>query len=111
MDDLEQLQQQLSDQCVPCLGYRIKKTLVEGLGDSVAETVKKIPTCDDQLAIQFCEQISRGELPKAKRARRTSAYQVFMGTCLKERHKEGFDPGAMKTCAAQWREEKKNAER
>lgn len=112
MDDLEKIEQQLSKVCTPCLGYQIKKTLVNELGDSVAETVKKIPTCDDQLAINLCENTPGGRSTKSKKGRRLSAYQLFVSKCMKDKHLKGFDPGAMKDCAAQWREEKeRNAKR
>lgn len=107
MDDLEQIEQQLSKVCVPCLGYRIKKVLATELGDKVEDTLKDIPTCNDQFAINMCESSPREEPKASKKGRKLSAYQQFVSVCMKSKNLKGFDPGAMKDCAAQWQEEKK----
>lgn len=103
MTDSEKAKQQMEETCVPCLGYRIKKSLVSELGDSVAEKLKKIPTCEDPLAINLCENTPRERVSKPKKTRKPSEYQLFVGECMRERHSKGFDPNAMKNCAEKWR--------
>ncbi len=81
--------------CQPCLGADLKEVLTRTFPD-LAETLAKLPDCSDPTGLQFC---GRGQRAK-------SEYQVFMGSCLRERDKTKPISQGMKDCAHQWRQRK-----
>jgi len=90
--------------CIPCLSKEFKDAInKEFKNDRVAAMLDEIETCKPGHLINLCPRSSRGE----KQKREPSAYQQFVGQCLREKHLHGFDPGAMKDCAGQWQEMKK----
>lgn len=72
--------------CVPCLDKQFKEALLgEVLDKSLREALEQLPVCG---------------------VRKRSAYQDFTSGCMKAKNLKGFDPGALKDCAAQWRQKK-----
>ena len=72
--------------CTPCLEAGFKEALLREIQDTALRAaLEQLPVCG---------------------LRKKSEYQVFVSGCLKAKHLKGFDPGALKDCAAQWRERK-----
>ncbi len=83
--------------CSPCLGAEVKQAIRQGVdGRQVQIVLESIPDCADPIGIEVC----------GKKGKARSAYQEFVGTCLKAKKLKKFDPEAMKECARQWRERK-----
>ena len=89
----------MKKRCTPCLSQDIKDIISEKLRDSrIDQLLDSIKTCDTELTIELC----------GKKVRPRSAYQEFVGNCLRGKHLKKFDPGALKECAAEWRQQKKS---
>ena len=85
--------------CSPCMSDEFKVAIIEKFNNKhITDLVNSIPSCSKGLTIQLC-QGTRG--PKEKRA--PSEYNLFIKSCMQAKHLKGFDPGAMKDCAGQWK--------
>jgi hypothetical protein len=84
--------------CVPCLSKEIKAAIREKINDArTMSALEEIPDCPSGTDMQLC----------GGKKRKTSAYQEFVGQCLRDKKLTHFDPSALKDCAAQWRKQKK----
>jgi len=82
--------------CQPCLGRDIKDAILREIRDpGVDAVVGKVRDCDDPVGIELCGKVGRAR----------SAYQEFIGGCLREAKVKSFAdaPAKMKACAAAWR--------
>ena len=88
---------------INCLGRQAKAELAKLLGPEHAKTIDEFPACRDGQEVGFG---GRGGGGKGTRA--PSAYQAFIGRCMKERGVKSFGeaPAAMKHCAGEWRKSK-----
>jgi hypothetical protein len=78
----------------------LKEALRSVLSDvGTIAVVDEIPECEDPEGIAVCG---------IRKKRKASEYQIFIGQCLRDKHLKGFDPTALKDCAAQWRQLKKS---
>lgn len=86
--------------CVPCIGAELKEIIGEDFPGLTAY-LSRVPDCPIQTEIQLCYL----EASKKRSGRKTSEYNRFIGTCMKEGNVHGRHEAAsrMKTCAAQWR--------
>ena len=75
-------------------------------GAMVRELLEKIADCPEDMDIQMCG----GKTVRSKRA--PSAYNIFVGDCIRAKDIKGFGAAApaMKGCAAEWKA-KKEAQR
>jgi len=71
-------------------------------GAAVRELLAKIADCPEPEDIQLCG----GKTVRGKRA--PSAYNIFVGDCIRAKNIKGFGAAApaMKGCAAEWRARK-----
>ncbi|MDO8634899.1 MAG: hypothetical protein Q7R34_01455 [Dehalococcoidia bacterium] len=80
--------------CIPCLGKDIKDAIREAIEDKATlALLDKVKDCPDDEAMEFCGKVGK---------RKTSAYQDFIGICLKGGQKN------ISQCAGEWRERKTN---
>lgn len=91
--------------CTPCISEDIKDLIREGTKHPrVLAALEKIPSCPVKSDIQLCE--------KAKRM--PSAYQEFIGKCMREKPIAGQPFGTaskfIKECAADWRKFKEQGQ-
>lgn len=89
--------------CRPCLGTEVKQAIVREF-PQLAKRVNAVPTCPEPEEIVMCPCRDRGQ-PRAKRP--PSAYNRFIGTCLKQRPENTPVSEAMKSCAAKWKQGKR----
>jgi hypothetical protein len=88
--------------CSPCISEEFKDAIKDRFNNPhVSSMVDAIPSCQRGMTIQLCP----GKTSKEKRA--PSEYNLFVKDCMQSKHLKGFDPGAMKDCAAQWKTKKK----
>lgn len=87
--------------CRPCLGAEAKELLVREF-PQLAKKINALPACPEPQEIVLCP--CRGKQSGAKRP--PSAYNRFIGSCLKERPAGTPVSEAMTGCAARWRQEK-----
>jgi hypothetical protein len=86
--------------CTPCLSDEVKDAIRERIRDpQVLSILDVTPSCSGPELMELCQ----------KKKRAASAYQTFVGECLKRKKITGFDdaPDKMRECAAEWRELKK----
>ena len=89
--------------CVPCLGPKVKAAISSQIkGTAVQEILDAIPDCKEPTAIQMCG----GKKGKGKRA--PSAYNNYIGECMRAKHIKGFSNAApaMRECALEWKNKK-----
>ncbi len=80
----------------------VKAAIREKIRDPAVLSILEItPTCAGDELMELC----------LKKGRKPSAYQEFIGTCLRGKKVKGFDdaPGKMRECAAEWREQKEKS--
>ena len=85
--------------CKPCIAAEIKEAILEKFGDKeIRLLLDSIPDCTPPELINVCGRKGRGG----------SAYNTFIGTCMKAKNIKGFGeaPAAMRACAKEWRERK-----
>ena len=83
--------------CRPCLGADVKEAILKEV-PGLKEILGKVADCPDRREITLC---GRGK-------RQPSAYQEFVGQCMKGKGIKSFAeaPQAIRSCAAEWRERK-----
>lgn len=91
---------------VVCANAFVKGLLIEQVEQSSftpsnkrkqVEHINELPNCSDGVSIQFDPSKKRGE----KKKREPSAYNIFVGQCMKGGNK------GMKQCATEWKEQKR----
>jgi hypothetical protein len=85
--------------CKPCLSEEVKAAIRERVRDpAVLRVLEVTPACEGDELMELC----------LKKGRKPSAYQEFVGECLRRKKVAGFDdaPGKMKECAAEWQAHK-----
>ncbi len=82
--------------CKPCIGEGIKSSLLKEY-PGLEELLDKIPTCSEALGIELCPCAEEGGGRRRKRA--PSAYNTFIGSCMKQGK-------GMKDCAAEYKRSK-----
>ncbi len=65
--------------------------------------LEQVATCPGPGDIVLCEGPADG---RRRAKREPSAYNRFIGDCLRNKHLTHFDPQAMKDCAAKWKQQK-----
>ncbi len=97
--------------CKPCLSTDLKKVLKGAVGDAdLIKMIDKVSTCPRGTVMQLCPAgtNSRGAGPKTKRA--PSAYNIFIGECMRSKPIKGKPFGAaakfMKECSVEWKAKK-----
>ena len=83
--------------CKPCLGSDIKAVILKEI-PSLKDVLGKVADCPGPRSLELC---GRGK-------RQPSAYQEFVGQCMKGKSIKSFAeaPQAIRSCAAEWRERK-----
>lgn len=67
----------------------------------IRSVIEQLPLCDETIAVIETEEAHEKEVPeKKKKKRKPSAYNIFMGKCMKEEKK------SMKECAAVYKQRK-----
>ena len=94
-------------ECVPCMSAELKRALREATQDpQVLSLADSMDTCIDGQVLQLCTRQARGRRPK----RAASAYQEFIGSCMRNKDLKGKPFGTaskyMKECSAEWRKRK-----
>lgn len=88
---------------ISCFGKDVKSLLIDEIkGDAEVESyIKGYPTCGVGIPLELEEVRGRG----TRKKRAPSAYNVFIGKCMKAKKikKFGEASGAMKACATEWR--------
>ncbi len=76
--------------------------------DVLLQTLDEIPECENGYPVGFGTPKAAGGGRQAHEKRAPSAYNQFIGTCMKEKHIKGFGEaaGAMKQCAAEYHKAK-----
>ena len=98
--------------CIPCLAEDFKIAINEKFKTvEVAALLSGIPNCPDGQLVNFCKKTSKGSTGGGGQKRAPSAYQTFIGSCLRDKHLKGFDPEAMKDCAVKWKGSPNNPKR
>lgn len=84
---------------VTCISRQARKALLDIDSDELRAELDKIPECIDGEDVGF---------KKGKGSRAPSPYNTFIGKCMKDKKIKTFGdaPGAMKSCAADWRKQK-----
>ena len=86
--------------CKPCLGDKARGLLVEAFPGLRLE-LERVTTCPPGVVLQIC---STG----TGRGRGPSAYNSFIGDCMRGKVKSFADASrVMKQCAATWKEKKR----
>ena len=67
--------------------------------------VKETPDCQNGAVIGL--ETDKGETKPGRAKRPPSEYNLFIGSCIKDRPKDQPVPQAMKGCALKWRERKR----
>lgn len=94
--------------CTPCLSPRVKELLSSSLGSdypSLRPLLAGIADCPPGgKLLELCPAGAGGA--RVKRA--PSAYNAWIGTCMKAKNIKGFGNAApaMKACAAEWKRQK-----
>ena len=81
---------------IRCLAPELKQLLHDQTGDP---RIGKIPDCENGEAIGFSKRGGGG-------TRAPSAYNLYMGACIKERPPGMPVPERMKSCAVEWKKRK-----
>ena len=85
--------------CTPCLSEEVKNAIREKIKDpQVLSILEVTPSCVGPELIELC----------LRKKRQASAYQAFVGECLRQKKIKGFSdaPGKMRECAAEWQKQK-----
>ena len=93
--------------CIPCLAPKVKELLSSAPGSdypSLRPLLAGVADCPDGKLLNLCPAGAGGT--RAKRA--PSAYNLFIGSCLKAKNIHGFGNAApaMRECAAAWKRQK-----
>lgn len=91
--------------CIPCMSKSLKQAILNFTDDpQTTKAVNEIATCPTGIIMDLC-------LGGTKTGRQPSAYQQFIGQCMKSKPIKGkpFGEAAkyMKECSAQWKQQKK----
>ena len=87
----------MSPRCRPCLGKDVKAAILEEI-PGLKAILAKVADCEDAEGLELCGRAGRAP----------SAYQAFIGPCMKAKKIKSFGeaPAAMRSCAAEWRARK-----
>lgn len=87
--------------CTPCVAPEVREFISRTFPDvATAQMLARLPDCTSGEALNVCGGRRGGRAP--------SAYQAFIGECLRGKKVKGFAdaPAKMKACAQEWRERK-----
>lgn len=98
---------------VTCISPAIKKILQAEahhvtdakIRQTFEALVRETPDCQNGAVIGL--EMDNGETKPGRSKRPPSEYNLFIGSCIKERPKDQPVPQAMKACALKWRERKR----
>lgn len=88
----------MAPKCQPCVAPEVREFIRRGYPDAATEQLlARLPDCPQGEALNVCGG-KRG-------TRQPSAYQLFVGQCLREKKVKSFAdaPAKMKACAAAWK--------
>lgn len=89
-----------------CVGPKMRSILLEHAASRAEhDIIQRIPECPPPQEIDL--GISRRGRREKGEKRAPSAYNTFIGNCMKAKHIKGFGNAApaMKDCAAEWRKQ------
>lgn len=100
-------------ECVPCLSKSIKKLLTDSVAEpELHKQIADMPECPKGYTLQFCPISAGGgrrQHTETREKRAPSAYNVFIGSCMKSKPIKGKPFGEagkfMKECAAAWKQQ------
>lgn len=100
-------------QYISCLSNKVKSTLInelriDDISDEKAEDfLNNLSACGKGIPVEIGE-IKPEKGRKAKTKRKPSAYNLFIGKCMKEDNIKslGKVPARMKQCALEWKKQK-----
>ena len=84
--------------CQPCIAPEVRDFITRTFPDvATAQMLERLPACPDGQALNVCGGRKGGRAP--------SAYQQFIGQCLRSKKVKAFAdaPAKMRECAGEWR--------
>jgi hypothetical protein len=99
----------MPDTRIICIGTDVKTAILDRVNSrEISAQIQSIPECKLPDAIELSEvkRTRRGGAERVKRA--PSAYNLFIGSCLKNKHIKGFRNAApaLRECAVEWKQKK-----
>jgi len=96
----------MSDTRIICIGTDVKTAILGRINSrDLSAQIQAIPECTLSDAIELTEVKRTRKERREKEKRAPSAYNTFIGTCMKKAHIKSFGEAGpeMRKCAAEWK--------